>query len=145
MERVRSSYDSICAFCTFSPDWFRSMPWAHSISHLVYPLKLQHGGDWKWNCLPGNRSLLCWPDNEKLLCTTGCCLLVRMLGMFVFFEGQGNFCSSFCDEFSLLFLWYASFLPVDHVLLFTRALQDNVKCLSLREIWVSVSWKLSQE
>lgn len=46
----------------------------------VSPLKLQHSGDWKWNCLPGNWSVLRWPDNEELLCTIGCCLLVRTVG-----------------------------------------------------------------
>lgn len=144
--RVWALYSSTCAFCTFSSDWFRSMPWAHPVSPPVSALKLQHSGDWKWNRVPGNRSLLCWPDNEKLLCTTGCCLLVSILAMFVFLERQKN------STPSVMFSPLPTFLKRctshsagNHLLLFTRASRYNVKCLSLAEIWVSVSWTFSQE
>lgn len=89
-ERIRTSYNSICAFCTFSLVVFKACLEIQFVI-LFLDLKLQHSGDWKWNCLPRNRSLLCWPDNEELFCTTGCCLLVRLLRMSLFLEKHGNF------------------------------------------------------
>lgn len=84
--------------------------WPHPGSHSVSSLKLQHSGDWKWNCLPGDRSVLCRPDNKKLLCTAGCCLLVRTVGRFAFLEGLGSSQAPFVMPF-LPFLKTCVLLP----------------------------------
>lgn len=77
--------------------------WDSSRISFCFPLKLQHSGDRKRNCLPGNWSLLCWPDNEKLLCTAGCCLLVRTVGRLVFLACRAVSQTPFVMSFSSLF------------------------------------------